>query len=306
METSTNSAGGPGPVESIPARRTELGSLHILRALPRRQRRTVGAWCFLDRYGPLNFTTEKAMDVAPHPHIGLQTVSWLIAGEIIHKDSLGCEAIMHAGQLNLMTAGLGIAHSEETPKQNSGHLDGVQLWVALPHEHRQTLPLFDHYAALPVFDVESATITLILGAMLQHKSPARTFSPIIGAEMVMREKQVVDLPLDPTFEHAVFVLDGDGVLNGELLRSDALHYIPPGRSELHIGGSRNCRILLLGGEPFREPILMWWNFVARTKEEIASARLDWIEHRLGEVKGYDGPRLPAPDLATVAPANPAS
>src|SRR5262245_50900484 len=166
-------------IESLSVRQTELGSLKILRALPRRQRRTVGPWCFLDRYGPVRFT-EKAMDVAPHPHLGLQTVSWLVAGEIVHHDSLGREALMKAGQLNLMTAGLGIAHSEETPKRNSGLLDGVQLWVALPDNQRQIPPLFDHYASLPVFDVAPAKVTLIIGDMLQHESPARSFSSMVG------------------------------------------------------------------------------------------------------------------------------
>src|SRR6187200_2984561 len=129
-------------IQSLPARETELGSLRILRALPRRQRRTVGAWCFLDRYGPLTFNSGSPMDVAPHPHIGLQTVSWLLQGEIIHNDSLGCEALMRAGQLNLMTAGHGIAHSEETPVTNSGTLSGVQLWVALPPSQRDIAPVF--------------------------------------------------------------------------------------------------------------------------------------------------------------------
>ena len=286
-------------IESIPARRTELGSLKILRALPRRQRRMVGPWCFLDRYGPIGFTSDKAMDVAPHPHMGLQTVSWLVAGEMVHHDSLGFEALMRAGQLNLMTAGRGIAHSEETPKRNSGRLDGVQLWVALPDERRQVAPLFDHYPSLPAFNIASATITLITGELLQHKSPARAFSPIVGADIAFSDKQVIDLPLDPTFEHAIFVLHGDGALDGRPIADDALHYIHPGRDELRIGGSANCRILLVGGEPFPEPILMWWNFVARTQEEIDEARHDWIQQqRFGEVKGYGGARVPAPEIFT--------
>src|SRR5215510_14503145 len=127
-------------IQSLRARETELGSLRILRALPRSQRRTVGAWCFLDRYGPLSFSSGTPMDVAPHPHIGLQTVSWLLDGEIIHHDSLGCEGLMHAGQLNLMTAGHGIAHAEETPGANCGRLDGVQLWLALPQDKRRMAP----------------------------------------------------------------------------------------------------------------------------------------------------------------------
>jgi redox-sensitive bicupin YhaK (pirin superfamily) len=284
-------------IESFSARRTELGGLKILRALPRRQRRTVGPWCFLDRFGPVQFTDEKAMDVAPHPHMGLQTVSWLVGGEIIHHDSLGCEALMKAGQLNLMTAGLGIAHSEETPKRNSGLLDGVQLWVALPDEQRQIPPLFDHYASLPVFDVAAATVTLIIGELLQHSSPARTFSPIVGADIAFHEKRAIDLPLKPNFEHAILVLHGDAALDASPVGNDALHYIGPGRDELRIDGSEDCRMLLIGGEPFREPILMWWNFVARTHEEMARARENWVQHqRFGEVKAYVGPRLPAPEL----------
>jgi quercetin 2,3-dioxygenase len=236
------------------------------------------------------------MDVAPHPHIGLQTVSWLVSGDIVHKDSLGCEALMRAGQLNLMTSGHGIAHSEETPKQNAGRLDGVQLWVALPEEHRHAAPAFDHHAELPVFDAGSATVTLIIGEVVGHRSPAKGFSPIIGADISLHDW--LELPLDASFEHALFVLHGNAELDGHPLTRDALHYMAPGRDELTLKGSRNSRVLLIGGEPFREPILMWWNFVARTHEEIAAARQDWESHqRFGEVKGYDGQRLPAPDLA---------
>jgi redox-sensitive bicupin YhaK (pirin superfamily) len=160
-------------IQSLPARHTELGALRILRALPRSQRRMVGPWCFLDRYGPLRFTSEKAMDVAPHPHIGLQTVSWLLEGEIIHRDSLGCEALMHAGQLNLMTAGRGIAHSEETPRANSGTLSGVQLWVALPDAQRDTPPAFHHYSSLPTLEVAVGTVTLIAGTCWDIRLPRK-------------------------------------------------------------------------------------------------------------------------------------
>jgi quercetin 2,3-dioxygenase len=285
-------------IEIIAARRTELGSIKILRALPRRERRMVGPWCFLDRFGPLQFASEKGMDVAPHPHMGLQTVSWLVAGEMIHKDSLGCEALMRAGQLNLMTSGRGIAHSEETPKQNSGKLDGVQLWVALPEEQRKTAPSFDHHASLPIFGVGSTTIQLIIGTMLQHESPAKAFSPIVGAEIVFHERAAIDLPLKPGFEHAIVVLHGEGELDGNPMNAAALHYIRPGRGELHISGGPNCRLLLIGGEPFREPILMWWNFVGRTHEEMTEARQNWMQHeRFGEVLSYNGPRVPAPDLS---------
>jgi redox-sensitive bicupin YhaK (pirin superfamily) len=294
-------------IQSLPARQTELGSLKILRALPRRQRRMVGAWCFLDRYGPLRFTSGKPMDVAPHPHIGLQTVSWLVEGEIIHYDSLGCEALMHAGQLNLMTSGHGIAHSEETPRTNSGTLSGVQLWVALPEAQRDTPPTFDHYASLPVLDAGGGTVTLIAGTLLGHSSPAKTFSPLIGAEIACRGSEAMVLPLNADFEHALFVLHGDVVLENQPLERGALHYLGTNRDELDLKGSAGSRILLIGGEPFAEEIVMWWNFVARTHDEIARAREDWMHHeRFGEVTAYSGSRLPAPDLAKFAPANPAS
>jgi redox-sensitive bicupin YhaK (pirin superfamily) len=292
-------------IQSLPARYIELGSLKILRALPRRQRRMVGAWCFLDRFGPLQFSSEKAMDVAPHPHMGLQTVSWLVEGEIVHHDSLGCEALMYAGQLNLMTSGAGISHSEETPSSNSGALNGVQLWIALPREQRQIQPAFDHYASLPVVEFGAGTATLIAGTLLGHTSPARTFSPIIGAELEILERHLLVLPLDRTFEHALFVLQGDVLLENRAIEGGTLHYLPPGRDELHISGRAGSRILLIGGEPFGEEIVMWWNFVAGTRDEIAQAREAWIRHeRFGDVKAYGGPRVEAPALANFAPAHP--
>jgi redox-sensitive bicupin YhaK (pirin superfamily) len=256
----------------------------------------VGPWCFLDRYGPLAFTSEKVMDVAPHPHMGLQTVSWLTEGEMVHNDSVGNEAVMRAGQLNLMTSGWGIAHSEETPVRNSGKLSGVQLWVALPDEHRNGPPVFDHYASLPVQNFSSSTVTLFAGELGAGRSPARTFSPIIGAEILLHDAQAIALPLNRTFEHALFVLSGDASLEGRHFEGDTLHYMAPGRDELQMRG-RDARILLIGGEPFAQPIVMWWNFVARSREEIAEARGDWSAHRrFGEVKNYRGPRIEAPEI----------
>jgi len=294
-------------IQSLPARETELGSLRILRALPRRQRRTVGAWCFLDRYGPLSFSSGTPMDVAPHPHIGLQTVSWLLQGEIIHNDSLGCEAVMRAGQLNLMTAGRGIAHSEETPATNSGTLDGVQLWVALPSGQRNMAPVFHHHASLPVLDFAAGTVTIIAGTLSGQSSPAQMFSPIVGAEIAFRTHEPLLFPLRRDFEHAVFVLQGEIQLHKRPLEGRTLHYLGTDRDELHLSGSLDSRLLLIGGQPFNDPILMWWNFVGSTHEEIAQAREDWMNYRRsGEVKAYRGARLPAPDLTRLAPPNPVS
>ena len=247
------------------------------------------------------------MDVAPHPHIGLQTVSWLLQGEIIHNDSLGCEALMRAGQLNLMTAGHGIAHSEETPGTNSGTLSGVQLWVALPTSQRDIAPVFHHHASLPVLDFDAGTVTIIAGTLYGQSSPAQMFTPIVGAEIALRTREPLQLPIRRDFEHAVLVLEGEVSLNKHPLEGRTLHYLGLNRDELHLAGSADSRVLLLGGEPFTDPVLMWWNFVGTTHEEIAQAREDWINReRFGEVKAYRGARLPAPDLAKLAPANPVS
>jgi redox-sensitive bicupin YhaK (pirin superfamily) len=295
-DTVGNMVEGP-KLDSYAARLADVGSLKIVRALPRRQRRMVGPWCFLDRYGPLSFTGEKAMDVASHPHIGLQTVSWLLDGEVIHNDSLGCASLIRPGQLNLMTAGRGIAHSEETPQENSGKLNGLQLWVALPDEHQHTTPAFDHYPVLPRLEFPGGEVVLILGELNGECSPARTFSPIVGAEIRIRKGGEVTFPVQLGFEHAFFVLDGDAWFETQPLGHEMLHYIGDTRDEVSLRASEGARVLMIGGEAFDRPVLMWWNFVARTHEEMVQAREDWAQHRrFGEVKAYRGPRLSAPEL----------
>jgi quercetin 2,3-dioxygenase len=283
-------------IEPIPGRLTDLGGLAIRRLLPRSRRRMVGPWCFLDAYGPLTFTSGKPMDVAPHPHIGLQTVSWLLEGEVVHHDSLGLQGTGLPGTLNLMTAGQGIAHAEETPVRNAGRLRGLQLWVALPDRHRETAPAFAQHAALPSLPLEGGRATVILGELGGIRSPGRCFSPMVGADVSGEPGRRVAVPLDPGFEHALVLLDGGAVVDGERLAPDTLYYLGSGRRDLVLatdGGSP--RVLLLGGEPFPETILMWWNFVARTAEEILAAREDWeARRRFGEVPAYDGPRLAAP------------
>ena len=283
-------------LQALPGRLTDLGGLAIRRLLPRSQRRLVGPWCFLDSYGPLSFSSAKPMDVAPHPHIGLQTVSWLLEGEVVHHDSLGLEAIATPGVLNLMTAGRGIAHAEETPAQNEGRLRGVQLWIALPESSRETQPAFDSHRALPRLELEGGFATVLIGVLGGIRSPARSFSPMVGADVSVEPGARVSLPLDPDFEHALVPLAGEGRLDGQPLAVDALYYLGCGRRELVLGaGTSPLRALLLGGAPFGETILMWWNFVARTTDEIVAAREDWqAGRRFGEVGAYAGPRLPAP------------
>jgi redox-sensitive bicupin YhaK (pirin superfamily) len=292
------SAGSPLDLEleeSAP-RITTLGAMTIRRALPVRHRRMVGPWCFLDRYGPLSFTNEKPMDVAPHPHIGLQTVSWLLDGEVIHNDSMGYEGLIRPGELNLMTAGRGVAHTEETPTENTGRLSGVQLWVALPDAHRHDAPSFHQYSTLPMFDLPGGHATLIMGEWAGHASPAAAYSLMFGAEMRVYPAGHLIAPLRADYEHALVVLDGDVSTSNRTLTLDSLYYLKPGRTELNLRSNRGARVMLLGGVPFGETILMWWNFVARTAEEIQAARENWQQHRFAEVPTYQGPRTEAPDL----------
>src|SRR5215510_16196549 len=177
------SSGHGSAFDRFPARETTLGTLKILRALPIRQKRLVGAWCFLDRFGPLSFSDAKPLDVAPHPHIGLQTVSWLLQGEIVHKDSLGSEALLRPGGVNVMTSGGGIAHSEETPPQNSGLLNGVQLWVALPDADRHGQASFQHIGEVPIIEQPGGSVKIFAGSLLGGSSPAKHFSSILGADI---------------------------------------------------------------------------------------------------------------------------
>jgi redox-sensitive bicupin YhaK (pirin superfamily) len=282
-------------LEVHPARSTELGALRVRRALPVRGRRMVGPWCFFDRYGPLSFTGGKPMDVAPHPHIGLQTVSWLLEGEIVHHDSLGCESLLRPGELNLMTAGSGIAHAEETPGENSGRLNGVQLWVALPEPHRNDAPGFEHARDLPAVEQAGGMAKVFMGELAGRRSPATAYSAMAGAEVTVHAGGRLSLPLVPEFEHAVMALDGRPRLAGQELAPDTLYYLGTQRSEVEFSAAERSRLLLIGGEPFGEAVLLWWNFVARSVEEIAAAREQWERgERFDEVRAYRGPRLAAP------------
>jgi len=264
----------------------------IWRALPVRDRRMIGAWCFLDRYGPISFTGEKPMDVAPHPHIGLQTVSWLVDGEVLHRDSLGLEAMVRPGGVNFMTSGRGISHSEETPRENRGTLNGVQLWIALPDADRNAEPKFEHIPEVPRSEPKGGIVQTF-----------RNEPELLGADVEVHD--AVELDLNPAFEHGVFILGGKPSLEGQPLDVNTLYYLEPGRTSVQLQGA--ARVLLIGGVPFPEKILMWWNFVARTPEEITAARAEWEEgSRFGIVRGYDGPRIHAPELSRFAQPNPAS
>jgi redox-sensitive bicupin YhaK (pirin superfamily) len=296
-------------MDTLSPRETELGGFTIRRLLPQRPRRMVGAWCFLDLLGPVAIGSGRALDVPPHPHIGLQTVTWVLEGEALHKDSLGSEAVARPGTLNLMTSGAGIAHSEETPANGAGALHLLQLWIAQPDADRNGEPAFDHHPGRPVFEARGGRATVLLGTLGGTHAPARVFSPLVGADLVVDRGSELVLPLDPRFEHALVPLRGSATSEGAALAQDHLYFLPPGRDGVAVAaGSAKARLLLIGGTPFTEPILMWWNFVARTTEEIVAARDDWqAGRRFGEVRAYAGARLPAPRfLARPVPANPMS
>ncbi|MEV7184532.1 pirin family protein [Kitasatospora sp. NPDC093102] len=290
-------------VEVLPARDVPLGgprAMTVRRTLPQRSRTMIGAWCFVDHYGPDDVASTGGMDVAPHPHIGLQTVSWLFTGEIEHRDSLGVHAYVRPGEVNLMTSGRGIAHSEVSTAATTV-LHGVQLWVALPEEHRHTGRDFRHHVPGPVA-LDGGEARVFLGTLAGDTSPVPTFTPLLGAELILRPQATVTLDVDPAFEHGLLVDSGEVRLLDTLLRPAELGYVTPGHSTLTLTntGGTDARLVLLGGTPFEEQIVMWWNFIGRSHEDIAQAREDWMDSvnsdRFGEVQGYPGDRLPAPEL----------
>ncbi|MDE3721898.1 pirin family protein [Nocardiopsis sp. N85] len=308
---------GGAPVEIITARTVPLGgprAINVRRTLPQRQRSLIGAWCFVDHFGPHEVADTGGMDVAPHPHTGLQTVSWLFDGVISHNDSGGNAATIRPGQMNLMTAGSGICHSE-TSTPEAVRIHGVQLWVALPDEVRHRPERgFEHYVPEPV-EFDAGTALVFLGSLLGSRSPVSMYTPLVGAEIRLRPGGVLDLPVDPGFEHGLLVDTGEDVrLEGVHVPKDAVGYTGVGAETLRMAneGDRPARLVLLGGTPFGEEVLMWWNFVGRTTEEITRYREEWQNHgeRFGRVEGYVGhggpgrnregmSRIPAPELPPV-------
>jgi redox-sensitive bicupin YhaK (pirin superfamily) len=269
----------------------------VRRLLPSLGRRMVGAWCFVDHYGPDDIADEPGMQVPPHPHIGLQTVSWLHGGEVLHRDSLGSLQTVRPKELGLMTSGRAIAHSEESPRGHGPILHGAQLWVALPDSDRHAEPAFEHHADLPVVDGPGFRATVIVGDLDGAASPGRVFTPIVGADIVLDDGADVRLPVDPDFEYAALTMSGITEVDGMRVEPGSMLYLGSGRRELPLRADGASGFLLLGGEPFEEKLVMWWNFVARTGEEIAQAREDWMTgDRFGTVRGYDGAPLPAPAM----------
>lgn len=262
-------------LEVLESHRATVGGVTVRRALPRRARRCVGAWCFADHIGPAEITRSRGADIGPHPHIGLHTVTWLLAGEILHRDSLGSEQRIRPGELNLMTAGAGVSHSEESTGDYDGELHGVQLWIAQPESTRHGAAAFEHHAELPVVGLTHGTGTVLVGTFAGVPSPARRDTDLVGIELSLRAGRT-PIVLEPGYEHALVVLDGALALDGKDITPGHLAYLGPGHDSVAVDTSGAVRAVLLGGVPFPEEVLMWWNFVGRTREEITAAYDQWV------------------------------
>jgi redox-sensitive bicupin YhaK (pirin superfamily) len=290
-----------------------LRAMRVRRTLPQRERTFVGAWCFADHYGPDEVDDTGGMVVPPHPHTGLQTVSWLFAGEIEHRDSAGHHALVRPGELNLMTGGRGVSHSEVSTAGTTT-LHGVQLWLALPEAARHDPAAFEHHAP-PRVTGPGWEARVFLGTALGDTSPVRTATPLLGAELLLEPGTVLELDADATFEHGVLVDAGSLVVDGQPVKPAEMAYVEPGRPTLRLEALEASRLVLLGGPPFGEEIVMWWNFVGRTHDEVVQAREEWqaqitrdgsvvgdgqdvADGRFGVVVGDHLPPVPAPPMPT--------
>ena len=270
-----------GPEELLlTARRVPLGkTTEVARVLPDWQIRMIGAWCFLDHYGPEDVSRRPGMRVWAHPHTGLQTVSWLLEGEIEHRDSVGSFARVRPGELNVMTAGRGIVHSELSPAEKPPTLHGVQLWVVLPDAERDGPPRFETYPDLPELRLPGVRGRVLVGEVAGVRSPAQGRTPLCGADLLLEPGAEVTLTLEPGFEHGVFVVAGEAEVGTTATGTDQLLYLGTGRSSVRLRSAAGARLLLLGGEPFGEEIVMWWNFVGRSHDEVAAYRAAWAERQ---------------------------
>ena len=302
----------PNPVELLKPWEVALGpdeGLPVRRTLPSRRRSLIGGWCFIDHYGPKQLEPGKGMQVGSHPHTQLQTASWLFAGSIQHRDSAGNVAVIRPGELNLMTAGRGISHSERSLSE-SGVLHGVQLWIALPDASRFTDPGFEHYIP-DIIEFPGGSARVFLGELLNSISQVNTHSPLLGAELNLTEGTSLTLTVNRRFEHGLLVDQGEVTLNGAVIPLHSLGYLAPGESTLVITASTDTRLLLLGGEPLGEEIVMWWNFIGRSHEEIVEYHRLWQKENLlfttqsqdppffGWPKGEGQEPISAPDLPSV-------
>ena len=286
-------------IEVLTPRDVPLGgprAMRVRRTLPQRERSLIGAWCFVDHYGPDQVAESGGMVVAPHPHTGLATVSWLFEGEVEHRDSAGNHAMVRPGEVNLMTAGQGISHSEVSPPSTTV-LHGVQLWVALPEASRHVAPHFAHHAPRLVTG-RSWQGRVFLGSLLGETSPVPTYTPLLGAELHLDAGATLEIDVDETYELGFLVDRGTLHLDEQQVTRDELAYVAPGRPRVSlVAGDEPVRVVVLGGPPFGEQIVMWWNFVGRSHEEIVVSREEW-QHQVEDIT--DGREVRAGRFGIVA------
>lgn len=282
----------------IVPRARDLGGFEVRRALPAIERRMIGPFVFLDQMGPAEFEAGKGIDVRPHPHINLATVTYLYAGEIFHRDTLGSAQAIRPGDLNWMSAGRGIAHSERTAAdvRSAGHpLFGLQAWVALPADEEESAATFAHYgkAELPLIEGEGKNVRVIAGALYGQRSPAAVLSDLFYADVQLIAG--ASLPLDPEYEErGLYVSEGEIDIAGDRFEAGRLLVFKPG-DRITIKAVRPSRFMLLGGASLDGPRHMWWNFVSSRKDRIEQAKEDWKAGRFGTVPGDDKEFIPLPD-----------
>lgn len=282
----------------IVPRARDLGGFAVRRALPAAGKQMVGPFIFFDQMGPAEFLIGEGIDVRPHPHIGLATVTYLFDGGLMHRDSLGTELLIKPGELNLMSAGRGIVHSERTgPAQRAAgsRLFGIQAWAALPKTHEENAPQFAHYdsAALPRVSGEGKTVRVIMGALYGAQSPAEFAHPCFYAEATLAPGAV--LPLDADYdERAVFVVSGEIDVGGEVFGPGRLLVFRPG-DRISLLAITMSRLMLVGGEPMDGPRHIWWNFVSSSKDRIRAAKADWKARRFEPVPSDAEEFIPLPE-----------
>jgi redox-sensitive bicupin YhaK (pirin superfamily) len=277
----------------------DLGAFQVRRALPSPQRTMVGPFIFVDQFGPAHLPPGKAMDVRPHPHINLATVTWLFEGAIDHRDSLGSFATIRPGQVNLMTAGSGIVHSERSPlteRPDGPHLYGMQTWLALPDGKEEIAPAFEAQADLPLVEDGCTTARVIMGNLWGHRAATTCHAHTIYAEVVLGPGGMVPLD-DDADERAVMLVGGEASVDGMPLALYDLVVLAP-RARLALKSQGGGRVMLMGGEAFATPRHVWWNFVSSSRERINQAKADWKAGRFPTVPGDGDEFIPLPEVAT--------
>ncbi|MCA3574590.1 MAG: pirin family protein [Aestuariivirga sp.] len=282
----------------IVPRARDLGGFEVRRALPAAQRQMVGPFIFFDQFGPVLMKAGQGIDVRPHPHIGLATVTWLFDGSIFHRDSLGSEQPIAPGELNWMTAGKGIVHSERTTAQELSrdrNIFGIQSWVALPKQYEETAPAFEHVAMadLPLIDDRGIKARVVAGSVYGATSPVKTHSDLFYADVQMLAGTALPLPVEHE-ERGVYVVEGEIEVAGQSFAAGRLLVFRPGDA-ITIRATGNARVMLLGGEPMDGPRHIWWNFVSSSKDRIEAAKNDWKHARFDIVPGDEHDFIPLPE-----------